>query len=83
MNHFQSGFRLGCGTEMTLVAFVDNLSLKVYKSHDSLLLFPAAFDTVDYVLLLGCLETEVDIRAYALEWFKSFLRYQSKGCIQC
>ena len=36
--------------------------------------FSAAFDTVNYEVLLKRLHTQVDIRGKVLDWFKSYLR---------
>uniref|UniRef100_A0A803TU59 Reverse transcriptase domain-containing protein n=1 Tax=Anolis carolinensis TaxID=28377 RepID=A0A803TU59_ANOCA len=73
LDPFQSGFRPGHGTEMALVALVDDLRRELDRGSVSLMVFrEAAFDTIDHGILLGQL-SGMGLGGTALQWLHSFL----------
>ncbi len=71
----QSGFRPSHSTETALIRVTNDLLLSSDRGSISLVLLDlnAAFDTIDYNILLNRLENFVGIRGSALAWFKSYL----------
>uniref|UniRef100_A0A803TE10 Reverse transcriptase domain-containing protein n=1 Tax=Anolis carolinensis TaxID=28377 RepID=A0A803TE10_ANOCA len=83
LDPFQSGFRPGHGTETVLVAITDELRRQSDSGGSALLVLldlTAAFDTVDYDLMIHRLAMS-GIRGQALNWFNSFLRNRSQ-CVE-
>uniref|UniRef100_A0A803SWN1 Reverse transcriptase domain-containing protein n=1 Tax=Anolis carolinensis TaxID=28377 RepID=A0A803SWN1_ANOCA len=71
----QSGFRPGHGTEMALVALVDDLRRELDRGSVTLLVLldiSAAFDTIDHGILLRRL-SGMGLGGIALQWLQSFL----------
>uniref|UniRef100_A0A803TWG8 Reverse transcriptase domain-containing protein n=1 Tax=Anolis carolinensis TaxID=28377 RepID=A0A803TWG8_ANOCA len=83
LDPFQSGFRPGHGTETVLVAITDELRRQSDSGGSALLVLldlTAAFDTVDYNLMIHRLAMS-GVRGQALNWFNSFLRNRSQ-CVE-
>uniref|UniRef100_A0A803SW27 Reverse transcriptase domain-containing protein n=1 Tax=Anolis carolinensis TaxID=28377 RepID=A0A803SW27_ANOCA len=83
LDPFQSGFRPGHGTETVLVAITDELRRQSDSGVSALLVLldlTAAFDTVDYDLMIHRLAMS-GVRGQALNWFNSFLRNWSQ-CVE-
>uniref|UniRef100_A0A803TDE0 Reverse transcriptase domain-containing protein n=1 Tax=Anolis carolinensis TaxID=28377 RepID=A0A803TDE0_ANOCA len=83
LDPFQSGFRPGHGTETVLVAITDELRRHSDSGGSALLVLldlTAAFDTVDYDLMIHRLAMS-GVRGQALNWFNSFLRNRSQ-CVE-
>ena len=62
--------------ETALVKVANDILLNMNSQRITLLVLldlSAAFDTVDYGILLRCLSTSFGIRRRALEWFSSYL----------
>ena len=75
-NKFQSGFRKGHSTETALVKVVNDLRMSAAMKNVSVLLLldlTAAFDTIDYTILLHRLESWVGLSGTVLSWFGSYL----------
>uniref|UniRef100_A0A8C6MJ04 Reverse transcriptase domain-containing protein n=1 Tax=Nothobranchius furzeri TaxID=105023 RepID=A0A8C6MJ04_NOTFU len=73
---FQSGFREYHSTETALVRVTNYILMASGKNLVSVLVLldlSAAFDTVDYDVLVEKLEHVVEIKGTALGWFKSYL----------
>ena len=68
LDPFQSGFRLGFGTETALVALYDDLA-----GRETLLDFSVAFSTIDHGVLLDRL-AGLGVGGTVLQWFNSFRR---------
>uniref|UniRef100_A0A803SVN4 Reverse transcriptase domain-containing protein n=1 Tax=Anolis carolinensis TaxID=28377 RepID=A0A803SVN4_ANOCA len=83
LDPFQSGFHPGHGTETVLVAITDELCRQSDSGGSALLVLldlTAAFDTVDYDLMIHRLAMS-GVRSQALNWFNSFLRNRSQ-CVE-
>ena len=80
-NPFQSAYRAGHSTEIVLLRIVNDILSALDNDNISVLLldFSAAFDTIDYQILLSRLNSVFGIQSTALQWFHSYLsdRYQS------
>jgi len=73
---FQSSYRQNHSTETALVIVTNDILMKINTQEMTLLVIldlSAAFDTVNYNILLTCLDKEFGICGVALEWFKSYL----------
>ncbi len=70
---FQSGFRPRHSTETTLVKITNDLLLASDQGCISLLVFHAAFDTIDHDILIDRLQNYTGIQGQALRWFRSYL----------
>ncbi len=73
---FQSGFRPSHSTETALIRVTNDLLLSSERGYISLLVLldlSAAFDTIDYNIILNRLENSVGISGSALAWFKLYL----------
>lgn len=57
LDSFQSGFRLGFGTETDLVTLTDDLYQELDKENMTLLDRSMAFDTISHSILLNCFLT--------------------------
>lgn len=80
---FQSGFKALHSTECSRLKVFNDLLLAT-DSGDSILLLsdvPATFDTVDYNILISCLEQCIGIRGTVLEGFRSYLSDRSCDCV--
>ena len=78
---FQSAFRPRHSTETALVRVMNDILLAMNSQRVTLLVLldlSAAFDTVNYEVLLKRLHTDVGIRGKALDWFKSYLNGRSQ-----
>uniref|UniRef100_A0A803U0W5 Reverse transcriptase domain-containing protein n=1 Tax=Anolis carolinensis TaxID=28377 RepID=A0A803U0W5_ANOCA len=83
LDPFQSGFRPGHGTEAVLVAITDELRRQSDSGGSALLVLldiTAAFDTVDYDLMIHRLAMS-GVCGQALNWFNSFLLNRSQ-CVE-
>ena len=72
----QSAYRSHHSTETALLKVKNDLLMNMNKGHVSLLVLldlSAAFDTVDYKILLKTLQMKLDVCGSALSWFKSYL----------
>jgi hypothetical protein len=81
----QSGFRRGHSTETAITKILSDLLDMVDRGDTAILALldlSAAFDTVDYEILLKRLSTSFGICGHALDWFQSYLtgRTQSVRC---
>jgi hypothetical protein len=81
----QSGFRRGHSTETAITKILSDLLGMVDRGDTAILALldlSAAFDTVDYDILLKRLSTSFGICGQALDWFQSYLtgRTQSVRC---
>ena len=83
LDPFQSGFRPGYGPETALVALVDDLHRELDRESVSLLVLldlSAAFNTIDYGILLGCL-FGMGLRGTVLQWLQSFLEGRTQKVV--
>lgn len=72
----QSSYRQDHSTEMALVIVMKDTLMKINTQEATLLVIldlSVAFDTVNYNILLTCLDKEFGICRVTLEWFKSYL----------
>ena len=72
----QSAYRKNHSTETALLKVKNDLLLAMNKGHVSLLVLldlSAAFDTVDYDILMRRLSTKIGLKDIALSWFSSYL----------
>ena len=72
----QSAYRLGHSTETALLKVHNDLLMNMDAQRVTLLVLldlSAAFDTVDYEVLLHRLRSSFGIRGTALQWFTSYL----------
>ena len=72
----QSAYREGHSTETTLLKMMNDLLLDVDQDRISILALldlSAAFDTVDYTILLDRLEYSYGIKSKVLNWISSYL----------
>jgi hypothetical protein len=81
----QSGFRRGHSTETAITKILSDLLDMVDRGETAILALldlSAAFDTVDYDILLKRLSTSFGLCGQALDWFQSYLygRTQSVRC---
>ena len=75
----QSGFRVSHSNETALLKLYNDLILAADNGKFSILLclnFTAAFDTVDYSLLLNVLEKSFGVTGSCLSWFDSYIFLQ-------
>ena len=81
----QSGFRCGFSTESAITKVLSDL-LDAVDSGDTaaltLLDLSAAFDTVDYAILLKRLNVSFGIEGSAFQWFKTYL-YGRNQHVRC
>ena len=73
---FHSSYRQNHSKETALVKVTNDILMKINTQEETLLVIldlRAAFDTVNYNILLTCLDKEFEICGVALEWFKSYL----------
>ena len=78
----QSGFRSGHSTEIAVLRILTDILLSVDRGDFATLVLldlSAAFDTVDYDILLQRLETSFGVTGTALSWFQTYL----SGRTQC
>ncbi len=78
---FQSAYRKFHSTETALTCVLNDLLMALDQKQSAFLVLldlSAAFDTVDYAILLRQLETRIGLRDLALDWVASYLscRYQ-------
>ena len=81
---FQSAFRPRHSTEMALVRIMNDILLAMNSRRVTLLALldlSAAFDTVNYEVLLKRLHTDVSIRGKVPDWFKSYLNERSQRIV--
>ena len=74
---FQSGFRPNHSTETALIKVLNDIQLNTDSTKVSVLVLldlSAAFDTVDYDILLQRLEHYVGLSGTVIQWFKSYLQ---------
>ena len=72
----QSAYRKNHSTETALLKVKNYILMKMNSQHVTLLVLldlSAAFDTVDYTILLNRLQSKVGILGKALDWFGSYL----------
>ena len=72
----QSGFRPGHSTETAVLRVLSDILLAVDRGYVAVLILldiSAAFDTVDYEMLLQRLQTTYGISDVAHRWFRSYL----------
>lgn len=81
----QSGFRRGFSTESAITKVLSDL-LDAVDSGDTaaltLLDLSAAFDTVDYAILVQRLNVSFGVEGSALQWFRTYL-YGRKQYVRC
>jgi hypothetical protein len=75
LNPYQSGFRPGHSTVTTLVKVTDDIRLNIECKKLTVLVlldFSSAFNTVDFDILLGILNS-INISQTSLSWFRDYL----------
>ena len=73
---FQSGFKALHSTETALLKVSNDFRLAAVREESAILIIldsSAAFDTVDYAILLDRMKTWVGIKGNACSWFYSYL----------
>ena len=81
-NPYQSAYKTGHSTETVLLSIKTEVHLSLSRGEPTALIlldFLAAFDTIDYSILLHCLQTWFGIGGSVLKWLTSYLseHYQS------
>uniref|UniRef100_A0A3P9KTU5 Reverse transcriptase domain-containing protein n=1 Tax=Oryzias latipes TaxID=8090 RepID=A0A3P9KTU5_ORYLA len=80
LDPFQSGFRRAHSTETALLKVTNDILMQSDAGKCSVLLLldlTAAFDTIDYFVLLDRLKNWVGVSGSALNWFSSYLTGRS------
>lgn len=83
IGRFQSGFRQGHSTVTALLKVTEDIRFALDKRQMTVLVlldFSSAFNTVDFDILLGILES-LNVSSDALSWFSSYLRGRSQ-CVR-
>ena len=78
---FQSALRPRHSTETALVRVMNDILLAMNSRRVTLVVLldlSAAFDTVNHEVQLKRLHTDVGIRGYVFDWFKSYLNERSQ-----
>ena len=78
---FQSAYRRGHSTETALLRILNDLLVMIDGGNNAVLVLldlSAAFDTLDYTLLLQRLHAEIGLDGSALDWFSSYLSCMSQ-----
>ena len=73
----QSTYREHHSTEMALLKVKNDILMNMDMGHGTvvvLLDLSAAFDTLDYDILIHRLQSLLGLRGSALQWFRSYLR---------
>ena len=87
LNPYQSAYSKIHSTETTLLSLHDHLSNAIAHQHVSwlclLINLSAAFDTLDYSILLTRLSTWLGIFSISLSWFRSYLSSGSSSVSIC
>ena len=81
LNPFQSGFRPNYSVETALLRVTNDLLLARDSGQNMVLTLidiSAAFDTLDFDILLRTLRTHCGISGLALTWFESYLKIGDK-----
>ena len=82
----QSGYRSGCGTETALVRIFEEILIAMDSKKITFLCLldnSAAFDTVDYDILLTRLQLSFGVGGSARDWFKSYFTNRSQRVKIC
>ena len=80
---FQSAYRASHSTETALTRVRNDILLNVDNQSTCLVLLnlSAAFDTLDHVTLLNCLEKRFKITGVVLKWIESYLSDRSQAVV--